>query len=74
VCGWRVAELFRLAGEGSRLRLVRKTRTNDLLEATEEHGDLGVPLDVWYRLAKRAAWKNLMGTATVSDCSPGWGN
>lgn len=31
-----------------------------LLEAAERHGDLSVPLDVWYRVAKRAEWKNLM--------------
>ena len=30
-----------------------------LLEATEAHGDLLVPLAVWYRLAHRATWKNL---------------
>ena len=31
-----------------------------LLEAAEEHGDLGTPLDAWYRIAKKAEWKNLM--------------
>src|SRR6266852_5545230 len=31
-----------------------------LLEAGEEHGDLGAPLDAWYRIAKKAEWKNLM--------------
>lgn len=31
-----------------------------LLEAAAEHVDLGEPLDVWYRVAKRAEWKNLM--------------
>ena len=31
-----------------------------LLEAAEEHPDLGEPLDVWYRVAKKAEWKNLM--------------
>lgn len=31
-----------------------------LLEAVENHADLGGPLDVWYRIAKKAAWKNLM--------------
>jgi mRNA interferase HigB len=30
-----------------------------LLEAAREHGDLGGPLDVWYRIAKKARWKNL---------------
>ena len=31
-----------------------------LLQATEDHGDLAVPLDVWFRLAKSAKWKNLL--------------
>ena len=31
-----------------------------LREAAEKHGDLNEPLDVWYRIAKKAAWKNLM--------------
>lgn len=30
-----------------------------LLEAAKEHGDLGTPLDLWYRIAKKARWKNL---------------
>lgn len=31
-----------------------------LLEAAEKHAGLSAPLDVWYRIAKKAAWKNLM--------------
>lgn len=31
-----------------------------LLEAAEKHGDLTKPLDVWYRIAKKAEWKNLL--------------
>ena len=31
-----------------------------LLEAAEKHAELGGPLDVWYRIAKKAEWKNLM--------------
>jgi mRNA interferase HigB len=31
-----------------------------LLEAAEEHGYLGAPLDAWYRMAKKARWKNLL--------------
>lgn len=31
-----------------------------LLEAAEKHADLGVPLDVWHRIAKKAAWNNLI--------------
>lgn len=30
-----------------------------LLEAADRHPDLAVPLDIWYRIAKRAEWKNL---------------
>ena len=30
-----------------------------LLEAAAEHGDAGAALDVWYRIAKKAEWKNL---------------
>jgi mRNA interferase HigB len=31
-----------------------------LLDAAEKHGDLREALDVWYRLSKKAEWKNLM--------------
>ena len=31
-----------------------------LLEAAKEHNDLGAPLDAWYRIAKKAEWKNLV--------------
>jgi len=31
-----------------------------LLDATEKHVDLASPLDAWYRIAKKASWKNLM--------------
>jgi len=30
-----------------------------LLEAAARHADLSGPLDVWYRIAKRAVWKSL---------------
>jgi len=30
-----------------------------LLEAAGRHGDLSEPLDVWYRMAKKARWRNL---------------
>jgi len=36
-----------------------------LLEAAEQHSDLGEPLDVWYRVAKKAKWKNLMDVRQV---------
>jgi mRNA interferase HigB len=30
-----------------------------LLEASRQHSDLFAPLDVWYRVAKKADWKTL---------------
>jgi mRNA interferase HigB len=36
-----------------------------LLQAATRHGDLSEPLDVWYRIAKRAEWKNLMDLRRV---------
>jgi mRNA interferase HigB len=30
-----------------------------LLEAATAHAGLGAPLDAWYRIAKKAEWKNL---------------
>lgn len=31
-----------------------------LVEAVEKHADLGEPLDVWYRIAKKEEWRSLM--------------
>jgi len=36
-----------------------------LLEAALEHGDLNAPLDVWYRIAKKAEWRSLNDVRTV---------
>ena len=36
-----------------------------LLEAAEEHSDLTGPLDAWYRVAKKAEWKNMMDVRQV---------
>jgi mRNA interferase HigB len=36
-----------------------------LLEAAEKHSDLARPLDVWYRVAKKAEWKDLMDVRQV---------
>lgn len=36
-----------------------------LLEAAQKHGDLAEPLDAWYRIAKKADWKNLMEVRRV---------
>jgi hypothetical protein len=30
-----------------------------LLDAAVRHNDLSVPVDVWYRIAKKAEWKSL---------------
>ncbi len=37
-----------------------------LLEAAAEHGNLSETLDVWYRIAKKAEWKNLMDVRRIS--------
>jgi mRNA interferase HigB len=31
-----------------------------LLEAAQRHSGLGEPLDVWYRIAKKAEWENIV--------------
>jgi mRNA interferase HigB len=36
-----------------------------LLEAAKRHPDLREPLDIWYRIAKSAAWKNLIEVRRV---------
>jgi len=36
-----------------------------LLEAAEKHSGLGEALDIWYRIAKKAEWKNLMDVRRV---------
>ena len=36
-----------------------------LRDATEEHSDLNEPLDAWYRIGKKAIWKNLTGVRRV---------
>lgn len=36
-----------------------------LLEAAEKHSDLGEALDVWYRIAKKAQWKNITEVRSV---------
>jgi mRNA interferase HigB len=40
-----------------------------LLEAAERHRDLGGPLDVWYRIAKKAEWRNLVDVKRVFPTS-----
>ena len=36
-----------------------------LLEATTQHNGLGGPLDVWYRIAKKARWGSLLEVRQV---------
>jgi mRNA interferase HigB len=38
------------------MHVIRRKR---LKEAVARRGDLEVPLDVWFRIAKKAEWKNL---------------
>ena len=42
-----------------------------LLEAAEKHHDLSEPLDVWYRVAKKAEWKSLMDVRRVFPTADG---
>ncbi len=39
----------------ARLHVISRKK---LLDAAEKHGDLSEPLDVWYRITKKAEWKN----------------
>lgn len=46
-----------------------------LLDAAEKHRELNDPLDVWYRIAKKAEWKNLVDvrrTFTSADVVEGF--
>lgn len=36
-----------------------------LLEASRKHADLSAPLDAWYRIAKKAIWRNLVEVRRV---------
>jgi mRNA interferase HigB len=44
-----------------------------LLEAAEEHGDLGESLDIWYRIAKRAEWRSLADVRQIFPSADGVG-
>lgn len=44
-----------------------------LLEAALEHGDLFAPLDVWYRIAKKAEWRSLEDVRIVHPSADGVG-
>ena len=46
-----------------------------LKQAAERHNDLEGPLDVWFRITKKASWKNLADvrkTFTSTDCVGRW--
>ncbi len=36
-----------------------------LREAASRHAELSAPLDVWFRVARKATWKNLMDVKRV---------
>jgi mRNA interferase HigB len=36
-----------------------------LLEAGQRHKELAEPLDIWYRVAKKAIWRNLIDVRRV---------
>jgi mRNA interferase HigB len=42
-----------------------------LLEASERHSDAGTALDIWYRIAKKAEWKNVMDVREVFPTADG---
>jgi len=44
-----------------------------MLDAALEHGDLNVPLAVWYRIAKRAEWQSLEDVRKVYSSADGVG-
>ena len=44
-----------------------------LLEAALEHGDLYAPLDVWYRIAKKAEWRSLEDVRKIFPMADGVG-
>ena len=44
-----------------------------LLEAALQYGDLNAPLDVWYRIAKKAEWRSLEDVRTVLPSADGVG-
>ena len=44
-----------------------------LKEAAERHSDLEGPLDVWFRIVKKASWKNLTGIRKTFSSADGVG-
>jgi mRNA interferase HigB len=48
-----------LKREKERVRALHVISRKKLKQAAEKHGDLEKPLNTWFRIAKRAEWKNL---------------
>lgn len=46
-------------------RILHIISRKKLREAAEEHADLNEPLDAWYRIARKAVWKNLIDARRV---------
>ena len=44
-----------------------------LLEAVAAHSDLSAPLDAWYRIAKKAAWRSLQDVRLLLPTADGVG-
>jgi len=49
-------------GSGALLHVISRKK---LLEAAEVHSELAAPLDVWYRIARKARWSNLLEVRQV---------
>jgi mRNA interferase HigB len=60
----------KIIGPESRLHVISRKR---LLEAARRHAELGAPLDVWYRIARRASWKNLQDVREAFPSADGVG-
>jgi mRNA interferase HigB len=52
---------------------VRVISRKKLLDAAEEYSDLAGPLDVWYRITKRADWGSLKDVRRVLPATDGVG-
>ncbi len=44
-----------------------------LKDAAARHGDLEAPLDAWFRIAKKAAWRNLADVRRTFSSADGVG-
>lgn len=55
-------------GREARLHVINRKK---LLEAVRFHGELSAPLDAWYRVAKKAEWKNLAEVRRIFPSADG---